>query len=110
MTTEDIEVLTLEIKRLNLKLKALENKQREETTFKIKETVKIKNSVSISIGNRTYTKKGVTATIIRFTKCFVVVGFERRILFPSEKGKSEVRRKSKNLQKIEALRTTYRPQ
>ena len=100
MTKEDIEFLTLEIKRLNLKVISLENKQQKEKKFEPKDIVKINNSVSVYIGNKTYTKTGVTATVVRSTKCFVIVEFERKLLFASAKGKSEVKRKTKNLERI----------
>ena len=101
MTKKEIELLTLEIKRLNLKVKSLENKcKKENKKLKPKDVVKILNPVSIYIGNQVYTKTGVIATVARSTKCFVVVEFERKLIFPSAKGLSEVKRKQKNLERI----------
>lgn len=99
MTKKDIEFLTLEIRRLNLKVKSLEEKQQKEEVFKPKDVVKILNSVSIYIGDKEYTKEGATATVVKSTKCFIAVRFERKPLFSKAKGKSEVKRKPKNLRR-----------
>ena len=104
---KDVDELCAKIERLEIKLKETEVElELLKTTvlerpasinFKIGDIVRVCNYITAYNGNQKYWKKGVKAEVIRFTKKFAVLSYERKDIHPSLKGEGEIRRICKNL-------------